>query len=135
MLVKIYDQSIHPFLEGFVETVQRKKCIYYASDILKDDEFENEISINIAVRRARMVCRTLNEPISENFYAIYRSIGTATYVDWKVSPFAAYLTMLNGDPSSSRVASFQKRLYGRQLTALDFIRETSWEVEEDITYD
>ena len=132
MLVTIYDQRIPPYIEGFIETFQRKKCIYYASEILKDHHYEDEISINIAVRKARTVCRTLNIPVSENFYSIYRSIGAATYVDWKLSPFAAYLTLLNGDPSSISVALFQKRLYDQQLTSLDLMRETSWEVEEEM---
>jgi len=118
-----------------MENIQREKCIYYASEILKDHDYENEISINIAVRRARAICRTLNIPINENFYSIYRSIGATTYVDWKLSPFAAYLTLLNGDPTSTSVASFQRRLYDQQLTALEFMRETSWEVEEEITDD
>jgi hypothetical protein len=42
---------------------------------------------------------------------------------------------LNGDPTSTSVASFQRRLYDQQLTALEFMRETSWEVEEEITDD
>lgn len=135
MLVTIYNQHRYPFLDGIMENIQREKCIYYASEILKDYDYENEISINIAVRRARAICRTLNIPINENFYSIYRSIGATTYVDWKLSPFAAYLTLLNGDPTSTSVASFQRRLYDQQLTALEFMRETSWEVEEEITDD
>lgn len=137
MLVTIYDQSIPQFMEGFIETFHRKKCIYYASDIFKDYNYEDEISVNLAVRRARSICRTLNIPVSENFYSIYRSIGKATYVDWKLSPFAAYLTLLNGDPRSTGVASFQKILYDQKSTpfSFDFMTETSWEVEGDEIYD
>lgn len=135
MLVTIYNHHSHPFLEGFVENIQRKKCIYYASDILKDHEYEDGISINNAVRRARTICRTLNVSIAENFYSIYRPIGASTYIDWKLSPFAAYLTLLNGDPSSTNVALFQKRLFDHQLSSLDFLRETSWEVEEEMYYE
>lgn len=135
MLVTIYNPHTHPFLEGFMENIKRNRCIYYASEILKDYEYEDEISINMAVRRARAICRTLNLPLAENFYSIYRPIGAATYVDWKLSPFAAYLTLLNGDPLSTTVAAFQKKLYDQQLTALDFMREASWEIEEEVSYD
>lgn len=118
MLVTLYDQSIPGYMEGFIENYNRRKCIHYASEIFKDLDYNEEININLAVKRARIVCRAINIPIVENFIPIYRAIDNEMYVDWKLSPFAAYLTLLNGDPSSPTVANFQKMLYKQKVNSL-----------------
>jgi hypothetical protein len=54
-------------------------------------------------------------PVAEHFTSVYRSIDDEVYVDWKLSSFAAYLTLINGDPSDPLVAKFQKTLFRERL--------------------
>lgn len=117
MLVTIYDQSTPRFMESFIENYNRRNCIHYASEIFNDLNYTEETAINLAVKRARAVCRTLNTPAIEHFMPIYRAINDEVYVDWKLSSFAAYLALLNGNPSSPAVASFQKMLYDQKTTS------------------
>lgn len=110
MLITVYDHTTPGFIEGFVDYFNRRNCIHYASEVFKDDDFAKEIAINYAVKRAKYACTALNVPISEHFTSVYRAIDDEVYVDWKLSSFAAYLTLLNGNPSDPLVARFQQSL-------------------------
>lgn len=111
MLVTLYDQSIPHCMEGFIENFNKRNCVHYASAIFEDEDYSEEISINLAVQRAQSICRTLNIPIAENFSSVFRAIDNEVYVDWKLSKFAVFLTLMNGNPSSPRVANFQLACY------------------------
>jgi DNA-damage-inducible protein D len=120
MLITVYDHTTPRFIEGFVDYFNRRNCIHYASDVFKDFNFSKELAINYAIKRAKYACTTLNVPISEHFVSVYRAIEDEVYVDWKLSSFAAYLTLLNGNPSDPLVASFQQKLL-REKTITDII--------------
>ena len=57
-----------------------------------------------AVNKAMAACAQLNVPINENFEQAKTETGAT---DWKLSRFACYLTVLNGDPKNKRVAEAQ----------------------------
>ncbi len=111
MNITVYDNTTPHYIDDFIEIFNRRNCIHYASDLFKDKVFSKEIAINYAINRAKYACTALNIPLTEHFVSIYRSINDEVYVDWKLSSFAAYLTMLNGDPSDPLVANFQRALY------------------------
>ncbi|CAN5211075.1 hypothetical protein BH23BAC1_BH23BAC1_33150 [soil metagenome] len=110
MLITVYDHTTPKFIEGFIDYFNRRNCVYYASEVFKDFNFSKEIAINYAIKRAKYACTTLNVPIAEHFVSVYRSINDEVYVDWKLSSFAAYLTLINGNPSDPLVARFQNTL-------------------------
>jgi hypothetical protein len=110
MLITIYDHTTPPFIEGFIDYFNRRNCVVYASEVFKDLDFSKEIAINYAIKRAKYACATLNIPVAEHFVSVYRAIDDEVYVDWKLSSFAAYLSLLNGNPSDPLVASFQQNL-------------------------
>lgn len=110
MFVAIYDHSTPRMFDDFIENFNRRNCIHYASDLFKDESFKKEIAINYAINRAKRACTTLNVPLAEHFVSVYRAIDEEVYVDWKLSSFAAYMTLINGDPSDPLVAKFQQSL-------------------------
>jgi DNA-damage-inducible protein D len=60
--------------------------------------------IHNAVNKAMAACGQLNIPIAENF----EETRTQTKGrDWKLSRFACYLTVMNGDPKKPKVAAAQ----------------------------
>jgi DNA-damage-inducible protein D len=56
------------------------------------------------VNKAMAACAQLNIPIAENF----EETKTETRgTDWRLSRFACYLTVMNGDPKKPKVAAAQ----------------------------
>lgn len=115
MNITIYEHTLPRFLDDFIENFNRRNCIYYASDLFKDNLFSKEIAINYAINRAKYACTALKIPLAEHFVSVYRSIDDEVYVDWKLSSFAAYLTLINGDPSDPLVARFQSDLFREKI--------------------
>jgi hypothetical protein len=115
MFITLYDTTTPGFMEGFIENFQRRNCIHYASEVFKDNDYSKEVSINYAIKRAKYACTALDIPVTEHFVSVYRSNKEEIYVDWKLSPFAAYLTLINGNPSDPIVAEFQKTLYSERI--------------------
>lgn len=114
MNITLYDHTTPKFVEDFMEVFHKRNCKVYASELFKDTGFSNEIPINYAVKRAKCACVALKMPIEEHFVSIYRAIEDEVYVDWKLSSFAAYLTLINGNPSDPLVADFQRSLFNER---------------------
>ena len=64
-------------------------------------------SFKKAVNKAMAGCATLNISIIDNFIQDTRVIDGKTVEDFKLSKFACYLTVMNGDVSKSQVAKAQ----------------------------
>lgn len=108
MHITVYDHSTSRIFDNFIENFHRRNCVHYPSDIFKDENYKKEIAINYAINRAKMACSALNVPLAEHFVSVYRAIDEEVYVDWKLSSYAAYMTLINGDPSDPLVAEFQQ---------------------------
>ena len=80
---------------------------YFASEIMKMLEIEDETDITFSLSRALQVCRTLNIPVSRNFKKVYRFNGVNLVTDWKISPLASYLIIINCNPENEQVAKAQ----------------------------
>lgn len=70
-------------------------------------EYENWITFNKAINKAMTTCNSLNIPIMENFIQLERIVDGKTIYDYKLSRFACYLTVMNGDPRKESVARAQ----------------------------
>jgi DNA-damage-inducible protein D len=66
--------------------------------------YEQMTQVQKAVTRAIAACGTINIPIHENFV---QAESPALKQDWKLSRFACYLTVMNGDVRNERVAAAQ----------------------------
>lgn len=81
--------------------------LYYASDIMEKLGCEKDEEIDDAIQRVVQVCQSLNIPLKRNFRRIYRYDGFKMSTDWKISPLACYLLMINGNPCNPNVAKAQ----------------------------
>ncbi|MCW9705717.1 hypothetical protein [Fodinibius salsisoli] len=89
--------------------------MYYASDFLHSDE-DGLIDIEQSVNHTMKVFRTLNIPLEEHFYLIFRSKPHYIYKDWKLSGLACVYMLMNGDPDDvNNLAQQQTTLIDQML--------------------
>lgn len=80
---------------------------YFLTDIMKALEIDNANEINAALNRVFHACATLRIPFSGNFKRVYRHAEGRIISDWKLSPLACYLVIINCDPNYENVAKAQ----------------------------
>jgi|SRR6218665_222134 len=80
---------------------------YFLTDIMKALEISNTKEINAALNRVFHACATLRISFSENFKRVYRHNEGKLISDWKLSPLACYLVIINCDPNHENVAKAQ----------------------------
>lgn len=77
---------------------------WLASSLMECLDYATMQPILKAVNKAIAACATLEVPITENFEEVKTSTGGK---DWKLSRFACYLTVMNGDSKNPKVAAAQ----------------------------
>jgi hypothetical protein len=118
-MLKLYDPWEHIF-----DSLQRKddapELLYYASDIEQSMGFSDE-ELEEAIERAFQACTSMHISIDDNFKAIYRSDNRHEMIaDWKLSPLACYLLIINANPSNSNVARVQLFFASKNLQDIHF---------------
>lgn len=86
-------------IDEFREAIIFQKCPYYASDSL-DYDMEGIPSMEDTVQHSLQIFSTLDIPITEHFYPIYRCGADSVYKDWKLSPLARVYMFVEGDPEN-----------------------------------
>lgn len=108
-MLKLYDYLDEVLAtQQIKQTHHRQRLTYYASDIM-GRMGENILAAGFTdtLFRTFKVCSALEIPINDNFKKIYRYDGQQMITDWKLSPLACYLLMLNGNPQNPSVAKVQ----------------------------
>jgi len=80
---------------------------WFATDLMNLLEYENMNSFQRAINRAMTTCNTLNIPIFDNFIQEQRIVDGKTFMDFRISRFACYLTVMNADSKKHSVAMAQ----------------------------
>lgn len=80
---------------------------WYASDLMKLLEYKSLESFQKAINKAMTTCNTLNIPILDNFFQETRLVDGKNILDFKLSRFACYLTVMNADNKRPPVAMAQ----------------------------
>ncbi len=80
---------------------------YFVSEIMSTLEIEDVDEIATSLNRAFQACVTLQLSFKRNFKKVYRSDGDNMIMDWKISPLACYLVVINCCPTHERVAKAQ----------------------------
>ena len=107
-MLKLYD-----YLEAMMEEHNNRqwyfetKLNYFASEVMETLEIEDDLEITTSLNRAVQACGTLNIPFNNNFKKVYRYDGENLIADWKISPLACYLIIINCNPSHESVAKAQ----------------------------
>lgn len=104
-----------PFFEDFLYSLRERKLRYYASELLQVLALPQLSLLEDAIKRAMSACRSQQLVLAEHFKPIYRCQETGVVKDWKLSPLAWCLVMLNADPAYPEVARMQLALISKQL--------------------
>ena len=80
---------------------------WYATDLMRLLGYENMTSFQRAINKAMTTSNTLNIPILDNFVQEQRLVNNKAYMDFKLSRFACYLTVMNADGKKPAVAMAQ----------------------------
>ena len=87
---------------------------WWASDLMKMVGYTDMKSFKKVLDRATKACITLGINHYDNFRAEMRELSGEQMQDFKLSRFACYLTVMNGDPKKPEVAKAQ--MYFIELT-------------------
>lgn len=118
MLVQLeVDQFENPNFVAFLHSLQESKLRYYASELQKILEMTTLNSLEEALLRAMNVCRHQQLDLAEHFKPIYRCEESGVVKDWKLSPLAWCLVMINADPANPEVARMQLALLVKRFEA------------------
>ena len=107
MLVTIEQTRTYAPLENFLNSLAEKELTCYASDLLQQHGCDSIDELSQAVKRATEVCNSMQVPLHENFKPVYRSRNGEVVQDWRLSPMAYMLTVLNADAKNDLVARTQ----------------------------
>ncbi|AKD05800.1 hypothetical protein PKOR_17890 [Pontibacter korlensis] len=100
-------------LENFLDSLADRQLTCYASDLLQQHGCETMDELSQAVKRATEVCNCMHLPLRENFKPVYRSKNGEVVQDWRLSPMAYMLTVLNADAKTDLVARTQIEMVRR----------------------
>jgi DNA-damage-inducible protein D len=107
-MLKLYD-----YLETMLEERRNhewnseRRLDHFASEVMEMLSIRDEEEIAASIARAIRACDALHIPPAINFKKIYRSDGERMMTDWKISPLACYLVIVNCDPRHECVARAQ----------------------------
>ena len=115
MLATIVESRTHSRLDDFVNMLAERQLTCYASDLLAQRGCESMSELGEAVKRATEVCHSMHLPLQENFKVVFRSQNGRVVQDWRLSPMAYLLMVLNADPHNDMVARMQVEMVRRVL--------------------
>lgn len=93
---------------------------WFGSDLALMLGYDDMDATRKAINKAMTVCMTLNIPVIENF----QQVETETEKkDFKLSRFACYLTVMNGDPRNEKVAKAQAYFVNLAEAFQDYIQQ------------
>ncbi len=101
---------------------------WWASDLMKMLGYPNMKSFQKVLDRATKAFVSLNIPHYENIIAQMRNINGVDCQDFKLSRFACYLTVMNGDPKKVEVAEAQV-YFAQQTRRFELHLENNQEIE------
>lgn len=115
MLITLEQTRTYRQMDDFVDSFANSNLKHYASDLIKEHNCESLEELGIAVKRATEVCTCMHVPLQENFKVVFRSQGGEVIQDWRLSPLAYLLTLINSSAKSDAVARLQVEMAMRML--------------------
>ncbi|MEJ8802295.1 hypothetical protein [Pontibacter sp. H249] len=115
MLMTIDNTTVNTPLEQFIDSLADQKLTYYASDLLALTGCKSMDELGIALKRATEVCNCMHIPLRENFKVVFRPQNGELLQDWRLSPMAYMLMVLNSDAQNDLVAHLQVEMVKRVL--------------------
>ncbi len=104
----------HHVLANFDEAFHHARMTHYASELIADFDF-NENEFSNALKQASNTLKTAGIPIENHIRKIYKIQNGISSYDFKLSPLAFTLILLNGDTCNPNVAKLQVELINKIL--------------------
>lgn len=101
---------------------------WWASDLMVMLGYKDMKSFHKVLDRATKAFVSLNIPHYENIIAEQRTKENLTFQDFKLSRFACYLTVMNGDPKKIEVAQAQA-YFAQQTRKFELSMQNNEEIE------
>lgn len=111
MSMTIYHNHLrNELLDRLLENLLDAELEYTASELFVSLGLIDPYKIDAAVARAIQICQTASIPVRNNFKPVYMSSHGQIVCDWRLSPLARKLVILNADASHPLVAKVQVEL-------------------------
>lgn len=123
MLMTLEQTILNSPLEKFLDSLADQNLTYYASDLLELTGCASMHELSLALKKATEVCNCMHLPLRENFKVVYRSREGEVLQDWRLSPMAYLLLIINSDVNSEVVAQMQVELVKKVLQNSDVNQE------------
>jgi DNA-damage-inducible protein D len=101
---------------------------WWASDLMKMLGYPNMKSFQKVLDRTTKAFVSLNIPHYENIIAETRDSGNLTFQDFKLTRFACYMTVMNGNPKKAEVAQAQA-YFAQQTRRFELYLEDNQEID------
>lgn len=101
---------------------------WWASDLMKMLGYPNMKSFQKVLDRTTKAFVSLNIPHYENILAETRNIDGETFQDFKLTRFACYMSVMNGDPKKVEVAQAQV-YFAQQTRKFELYIENNQEID------
>ncbi|MBF9253593.1 hypothetical protein I2I11_09845 [Pontibacter sp. 172403-2] len=115
MIVSLERSGYHSPIDDFVDSLADRNLTFYASDMLSRKGCESMEDLLQALKRATEVCTSMHLPLRENIKVVFRSRGGEVVQDWRLSPMAYLLMVINADYHNDLVAHMQVEMAKRAL--------------------
>ena len=115
MLATFEQLQYSNLINGFLDSVAERNLKFYASDLLEKHGCQSREELGQAVKRATEVCSCMHLPLQENIKTVYRAQNGQVIQDWRLSPMAYMLLVINSDARNQLVAHLQVELIKRAL--------------------
>jgi hypothetical protein len=112
-------EPISNTLIQFQEPETAIKYICYASELVERLNVSEE-DLDLAIERAFKACASLNISIKHNFKSVFRTAEDHLVTDWKLTPLACYLIVINADPANEQVARMQVHFATKNYNDVNF---------------
>lgn len=101
---------------------------WWASDLMKMLGYPNMKSFQKVLDRATKAFVSLNIPHYENILAEQRTYNGVSFQDFKLTRFACYMTVMNGDPKKIEVAQAQA-YFAQQTRKFELFIENNQDID------
>lgn len=104
MQLTLIQTHTSPVVDEFADKPAELNLLRYASEAVKEMEFDSLEEMHESVKRAMKLCLAAGVPIKGNFRRVYKSFADGIMYDWKLSLLAYKLVCISGKYSNPNVA-------------------------------
>ncbi|UCE19352.1 MAG: hypothetical protein JSV84_03120 [Gemmatimonadota bacterium] len=106
-MLTLYDPLELREIRTLLEEALMNQCEFYASELMRVLEYEDQTLFEAAVSSAIRACSTLRIPIRHHIRTVFRCTDKDVRRDYIISRFACHLIVMSADPSYPAVAEAQ----------------------------